>query len=91
MSTALITAAEAALAQLKFQHALHVSVPCLGPAHCPTAAAIAALEVEVAKAKREDVEHLSGRTEVPETAAILPASSQPKIPTEWELLRQPMP
>ncbi len=74
----LITAAEAALAQLKALHYDHEHEnTCHGPAHCLTAAAIANLEVEIAKAKREDLGHLSGRSEIPETATVLPASSKP--------------
>ncbi len=79
----LITAAEAALVQLKIEHEVAngicgSDVVCLGPSVCPTAAAIANLEVEIARAKREDLGHLSGRTEIPETAAVLPASTQPE-------------
>ncbi len=46
---ALIIAAEAALIELKD---LHNKVECRMPACCPAAAAIAALEVEIARAKR---------------------------------------
>ncbi len=64
---ALITAAEAALADLKSRHH-SMSQSCPGPAHCPTAAAIAALEVEIARAKR---------AEDPEFQAITMLSEEP--------------
>lgn len=46
----LITAAEAALIQLKHLHIKSLG-PCPIPECCPTAAAIASLEAEIAKAK----------------------------------------
>lgn len=50
----LITAAEAALVQLKDHHNDRLGIPnCPTPEHCPTAAAIANLEAEIAKAKRQ--------------------------------------
>lgn len=57
MSADLITAAEAALVQLKEHHAERTGAPnCPTPQYCPTAAAIANLEVEIAKAKRAEAE-----------------------------------
>ncbi len=53
---ALITAAEAALADLKSRHN-YMSQSCPGPSGCRTAAAIAALEVEIAIAKRGSYWH----------------------------------
>ncbi len=54
---ALITAAEAALIELKSLHSgIWTIIPCMGPADCPTAAAIAALEVEIARAKRSEIQ-----------------------------------
>lgn len=75
MNHDLITAAEAALFELK---CCHRQLECRMPSACPTHRAIGNLELEIAKAKRQDLGQLRG-AESAQDGDTVSASSQPVV------------